>query len=175
MLPVSLDISKRSIALIGTGEKRQRRYEQLVACGAQHITLFDDASAVTADAISKVQLVLGVELTLAEAARIATLAREQGILVNMEDQPDYCDFHYASFIARGDLMLSVHSGGKSPALTQRIRDVLAQLFPVEWAERLESLAAKRLLWKKEGASNAEIIRKSNQAIDEEGWLRWNIL
>ena len=172
MLPVSLDVSRMAIALIGKGEKLGRRHDQLIGCGATDITVFEDAGMLTDEVIRAFGLVLAVDIDHDAAARIAALARANRIMINIEDMPDYCDFYYASFIQRGDLMLSVHSKGKSPTLTQRIRDQLALLFPDSWAERLEEMATKRHQWKNEGASMEEIKHRSNQHIDKEGWLVW---
>lgn len=170
MLPIALNIRQFTIVLIGKGEKILRRKEQLEALGAANITLLEDVNNITPVELKRFRLVLGAELSFEQGKYIADLAREFGILVNIEDQPEHCDFYYASFIKRGDLMLSVHSNGKSPALTKRIRDKLAELFPMEWAERLEDIASRRLAWIKEGANTKEVMVKSDQYIDQKGWF-----
>ena len=68
-----------------------------------------------------------------EAAALAALARSERVLVNVEDRPALCDFHSVAEVRRGDLLLTVSTGGASPGLAARIRARLAADFGPEWA------------------------------------------
>jgi precorrin-2 dehydrogenase/sirohydrochlorin ferrochelatase len=81
-----------------------------------------------------------------------------------------CDFHNPSQVRRGDLLLTVSTGGKSPGLAARIRAQLAQMFGPEWAERLDQIGRKRTAWRREPRSLDELARLTNAAIDANGWL-----
>ena len=59
------------------------------------------------------------------AAELAALARSERVLVNVEDRPALCDFHSVAEVRRGDLLLTVSTGGASPGLAARIRARLA--------------------------------------------------
>ena len=74
-----------------------------------------------------------------EAAELAALARSERVLVNVEDRPALCDFHSVAEVRRGDLLLTVSTGGASPGLAARIRARLAAEFGPEWADRLALL------------------------------------
>ena len=50
------------------------------------------------------------------------------MLVNVEDRPALCDFHSVAEVRRGDLLLTVSTGGASPGLAARIRARLAAEF-----------------------------------------------
>ena len=73
------------------------------------------------------------------AAALAALARSERVLVNVEDRPQLCDFHSVAEVRRGDLLLTVSTGGASPGLSARIRARLATEFGPEWGERLALL------------------------------------
>ena len=75
-----------------------------------------------------------------EAAALAALARSERVLVNVEDRPALCDFHSVAEVRRGDLLLTVSTGGASPGLAARIRARLAADFGPEWAERARPAA-----------------------------------
>ncbi len=72
---------------------------------------------------------------------------------------------------RGDLLLTVSTGGRSPGLAARIRGELARAFGPEWAERLNAIAARRTAWRRRGRPLGELARLTNATIDGNGWLR----
>jgi precorrin-2 dehydrogenase len=185
MIPIVLDPNRTSLALVGRGEVARRRLDALLAGGADAIAVFSDApSAKLAELAAQrlrrhlpqpgdlagFQVLWIVDLPLAEAAPLAALARSAGALVNIEDVKDWCDFHNPSVVRRGDLLLTVSTGGRSPGLAARIRRELERSFGPEWATRLERLGAKRSAWKRRGRPLAELAHLSDAMIDRQGWL-----
>jgi uroporphyrin-III C-methyltransferase/precorrin-2 dehydrogenase/sirohydrochlorin ferrochelatase len=61
----------------------------------------------------------------AAAARL----RERGLLVNVADRPDLCDFTVPSLLERGPVIVAVSSGGMSAGLTKALRLRLEALVP----------------------------------------------
>jgi len=76
-------------------------------------------------------------------------AKRRGILCNVVDDPEHCDFYYGATVRRGSLQIAISTGGLSPALAQRIRKQLEQEFGSEYQDWLEEIGAirKRLLAK----------------------------
>ncbi|MGH6901063.1 MAG: precorrin-2 dehydrogenase/sirohydrochlorin ferrochelatase family protein, partial [Geminicoccaceae bacterium] len=124
-----------------------------------------------ADDLTRLALVWVVDLPLAQAMPLARAARAAGCLVNVEDVIGFCDFHNPAQVRRGDLLLTVSTGGKSPGLAARIRSELERVFGPEWADRLERIAARRAAWRRHGRSLDELARLTNTTIDDNGWLR----
>jgi precorrin-2 dehydrogenase/sirohydrochlorin ferrochelatase len=89
----------------------------------------------------------------------------------VEDVTPFCDFHNPAQVRRGDLLLTVSTGGRSPGLAARIRSELARAFGPEWAERLNAIAARRAVWRRPGRSLDELARLTNATIDANGWLQ----
>jgi precorrin-2 dehydrogenase / sirohydrochlorin ferrochelatase len=185
MIPVIIDPEQASIALIGRGQPAERRLEQLLEGGAERLTVFSDQPSAglaaragarlrrrlpEAEELSAFALLWIVDLPLAEAARLARAARAAGCLVNVEDVIELCDFHNPAQVRRGDLLLTVSTGGRSPGLAARIRSELARAFGPEWAERLSAIAAKRAAWRRPGRSLDELARLTDAVIDANGWL-----
>jgi precorrin-2 dehydrogenase / sirohydrochlorin ferrochelatase len=185
MIPIVLDPNRTSLALIGRGEVACQRLAALFAGGADAIAVFSDAPSLELAELAAHRLRPGLpgaaelgrfrvlwiaDLPLAEAAPLAALARSAGALVNVEDVKDWCDFHNPSVVRRGDLLLTVSTGGKSPGLAARIRRELEHSFGPEWAARLERLGAKRSAWKRRDRPLAELARLSDAMIDRQGWL-----
>jgi uncharacterized protein len=72
-------------------------------------------------------------------ANIKYLANEKGILVNVADTPDLCDFYLGSIVQKGQLKIAISTNGKSPTAAKRIREVLNDALPGELDEVIENL------------------------------------
>jgi precorrin-2 dehydrogenase/sirohydrochlorin ferrochelatase len=70
-------------------------------------------------------------------------AKERSVLCNVVDDPEHCDFYYPAVVQRGNLQIAVSTGGLSPALAQRIRRELEQLFPIEYADWVKEVGRDR--------------------------------
>src|ERR1043166_6466770 len=60
---------------------------------------------------------------------ITKLARDKGIIVNVADTPDLCDFYLGSIVQKGSLKIAISTNGKSPTLAKRVKEVLNESFP----------------------------------------------
>jgi precorrin-2 dehydrogenase/sirohydrochlorin ferrochelatase len=76
--------------------------------------------------------------------RVVEAARERGILVNSVDDPPDCDFYSGSVVERGALQVAISTAGKSPALSQRLRQEIDQRLPQDMGEWLARLGELRL-------------------------------
>src|ERR1700738_334556 len=55
-------------------------------------------------------------------------AQRRGVLCNVVDVPELCDFFYPAVVRRGDLQIAVSTSGNSPSLAQKIRQQLERQF-----------------------------------------------
>jgi precorrin-2 dehydrogenase/sirohydrochlorin ferrochelatase len=74
---------------------------------------------------------------------IFTEAQRRGVLCNVVDVPEQCDFFYPSVVKRGDLQIAISTSGQSPFLAQRLREQLEEQFGVAYAEWVAELGATR--------------------------------
>jgi precorrin-2 dehydrogenase/sirohydrochlorin ferrochelatase len=72
-------------------------------------------------------------------------AKRRGVLCNVVDVPELCDFYYPAVVRRGDLQIAVSTNGKSPALARRLRQQLEQQFGPAYAEWIKELGETRKL------------------------------
>jgi uncharacterized protein len=75
--------------------------------------------------------------------QIKTLAREKGLLVNVADTPDLCDFYLSSSVQKGQLKIAISTNGKSPTAAKRIKEILNNTLPNELDELIENLQEVR--------------------------------
>src|SRR6267142_993503 len=70
-------------------------------------------------------------------------ATRRGVLCNIVDVPELCDFYYPAVVQRGALQIAVSTSGQSPALAQRLRIELEEQFGPEYELWLEYLGEAR--------------------------------
>jgi siroheme synthase-like protein len=70
-------------------------------------------------------------------------AKERGILVNVADTPDLCDFYLGSIVTKGDLKIGISTNGKSPTIAKRLKELLNDVLPDEIDDLLQSMKAVR--------------------------------
>lgn len=74
---------------------------------------------------------------------ISGLSRARGILTNVADTPDLCDFYLGSTVTKGQLKVGISTNGKSPTFAKRFRELLEDALPEEVDELLASLSEFR--------------------------------
>jgi siroheme synthase-like protein len=75
--------------------------------------------------------------------RIKSLANKKGILVNVADTPELCDFYLGSIVQKGNIKIAVSTNGKSPTIAKRLKEVIADMIPVEMEDVLDNLQTIR--------------------------------
>jgi precorrin-2 dehydrogenase/sirohydrochlorin ferrochelatase len=180
MIPLALNPAAVRIGLAGAGAPLARRLAALRAGGAAPV-LFA-AGAVPADvtgalpfppdaaALDSLQVLYLAGLTADQYEPLARAARGRKILVNVEDVPEFCDFHAAAEIRRGDLLVTVSTGGAAPGLAAIIRKALEDWLAPAWAERVAEIGALRRRWRAEGLPMAEAAERMAGIVRERCWL-----
>ncbi|HTJ14403.1 MAG TPA: bifunctional precorrin-2 dehydrogenase/sirohydrochlorin ferrochelatase [Dinghuibacter sp.] len=69
--------------------------------------------------------------------------RRRGILLNVADTPDLCDFYLSSVVRKGNLKIAISTNGKSPTMAKRLRELFSEIFPDETDDLLLRLNALR--------------------------------
>lgn len=185
MIPIVLDPGRLSLALVGRGAVAVNRLRGLLDGGAERLTVFSDGPSDEFAAMAGDRLVLAIpdaewlrafdvvwvaDMDPRISAAIARAARAVGTLVNVEDNRPNCDFHTPSVVRRGDLLLTVSTGGRSPGLAARIRRYLERTFGPEWGERLDDVAKRRTRWRRRGLPLSEMARRTDDLVERRRWL-----
>ncbi len=148
--PVNLVLKNKRCLVIGGGAVAERKVRRLLECGAC-VTVISPILTAGLKALSKkgkiaprlgrvslrdldaAYLVIAATADRAINSRVSSHCRKNGILVNVVDSPEECGFILPSIIRRGDLTISISTGGISPALAKRIRQYLEKTFGAEYA------------------------------------------
>ena len=180
MIPLALNPANLRIGLAGAGQPALRRLAALRAAGAQPVLFAADATLAAepnalpfppaAAALAELHVLYIAGLEAAQYVPLAEAARAGKILVNVEDVPEFCDFCAVAELRRGDLLLTVSTGGTAPGLAGIIRRALEDYFPPEWAGRVAEVAALRQGWRAEQIPMAERAKRIGALVRERCWL-----
>jgi uroporphyrin-III C-methyltransferase/precorrin-2 dehydrogenase/sirohydrochlorin ferrochelatase len=160
--PVALELGGLRCVVIGATAVREGKVEGLLAGGAGEVLVLAERPADRLRALEALDRRVRVERRAwrpsdldgafvciassddpAERDAIASAARERGVLVNVMDDVANCDWAAPAVVRRGELVLTVSTGGASPALARKLRERLGEAFGPEWAEVLTVLREVR--------------------------------
>lgn len=74
---------------------------------------------------------------------IREAAKLRGLLVNVADKPELCDFYLGSIVQKGDLKIAISTNGKSPTIAKRLKEVLNESIPEELDTTLQQMNSLR--------------------------------
>jgi siroheme synthase-like protein len=170
--PVNLVVSGRRCVVVGAGRIAARKIDALLAAGADVRVVAPEVGPdvrAWADAGRLSIAERPFEPTDLDDAWLATTATgvpavdhavfEAGearrVWVNSADDPANCSFTLTSVVRQGDLVVTVGTGGRSPALAAWLRGRLAEELGPEYATLLDVLSEAREQLRAEGRSSEE--------------------
>ncbi|MBC6489361.1 TSUP family transporter [Flavihumibacter stibioxidans] len=77
-------------------------------------------------------------------AEVKSAATESGVLANIADTPELCDFYLGSIVNKGDLKIAISTNGKSPTVAKRLKEVFNDSIPSEMDQVLDNMKELRL-------------------------------
>jgi len=160
LFPVFLKLEGRRCLVVGAGRIAEEKIESLLRAGGKIEVVAPEATErVRAWARARkirwqqrtfsLQDLDGKFLVVAATsspklhAQIFKRARRLGVLCNSVDDPAHCDFYYGSVVRRGELQIAISTGGRSPALAQRLRKKLEEEISAEYEQFVTTLGAAR--------------------------------
>jgi len=166
LYPIMIDLKDRLVTIIGGGAVALRKAEDLLRCGARVHSIapcmhagfdrlaeeYGDQLAVTMREyqhgdISESLLVIAATDDAEVNRAVFAEARERTILINAVDDPPNCSFFLPSSYCKGDLIMSLSTGGASPAMAARLRRELQKHIPDTIDATLEALSEARCMLK----------------------------
>lgn len=158
--PVCLDIQNRNCLVVGGGSVGTRKVTTLLNCGA-HVTVVSPAASAhlqelanngsiilkkrffRSSDLANMFLVCSATDNQELNRQIHTEAESLGMLCNVADRPEVCNFILPSIVNRGDLIIAISTSGQSPAFAKKLRKDLEKVFGNEYAQFLKLMGAVR--------------------------------
>jgi precorrin-2 dehydrogenase/sirohydrochlorin ferrochelatase len=158
--PVALDLSGRRCVVTGGGGEAERKVRGLLEAEADVVVVALKVTDGLGDLVRRGELthiarpyergdLAGTFLAIAadedRAVRAAVFAEaeEERVLCNAVDDVEHCHFAVPSIVRRGELLLAISTGGRAPALAQRLRRRLTAEFGWEWEALVDVLGQVR--------------------------------
>ena len=162
LFPMFMKLEGRRCLVVGAGKVGEPKIGGLLDTGARlHVIALEATEVVhqwaNAGKITlEIRAFASADLEGAFTAVVATSSRELnasiyhdaqrlGVLCNVVDVPEYCDFYYPAVVRRGDLQIAVSTNGQSPALAQKLRQQLDRQFGHGYTRWVAELGETRKL------------------------------
>lgn len=160
LFPMFMKLEDRRVLVVGAGKVGESKIAGLLATGALIKVVAQKASEVvvqwaraglieleerafTTEDLADVFLAVVATSSPILNELIFTDAQSRGVLCNVVDVPEQCDFFYPAVVKRGDLQIAISTSGQSPSLAQRLREQLEEQFGAAYAEWVAELGATR--------------------------------
>ena len=171
LLPLFLNLTGRTVVLVGGGPVATAKLRQLVAAGARvrivapevtteiESTVTSVADVVLArrafEAADLDQAWLVVAAATPEVNRqVAEAAETRRLFVNAVDDPANASAFLSGVVRRDGVTLAISTSGAAPALTALLREGFDALLPRDLASWMWQARAARVAWRREGVPMA---------------------
>src|SRR5258708_18104107 len=138
LFPMFLKLTGRQCLIVGAGKVGEPKIGGLLDTGARIRVVATEATSLVREwaRAGKIELELrgfsSDDLDGAFLAIVATSSRylnermyreaqRRGVLCNVVDVPDLCDFFYPSVVRRGDLQIAISTAGHKTSLAPKMR------------------------------------------------------
>jgi siroheme synthase-like protein len=183
--PVSLEVGGRRAVVVGGAPVAEERARSLLEAGARVTVIVERPSDGLEELGRRGDITVirrayrrgdlrGAFLAVAATgdasvnARIFAEAEKRRVLLNAVDDIGHCHFAVPSILRRGDLIVAVSTGGKSPALARRLREALAREVGPEYGVLVDLLGeVRREMLERRTATPATWARRWRDALDHD--------
>ena len=160
LFPMFLKLTGRPCLVVGAGTIAESKILSLLEADAQVRVVAPEATPAVrswaqsnrmawqqrrfhVDDLKEMFLVVAATSSEELHRQIFEQATRQGVLCNIVDVAELCDFYYPAVVQRGALQIAISTGGQSPALAQRLRIELERDFGPDYERWLEHLGETR--------------------------------
>lgn len=180
--PIAIDLTDKRALVVGGGTVALRKIETLIEFGArvtvvspcinQDIFELGDSGSISvimrcyeSSDIKNCALVIAATDDREINSRVSSDAQAAGVPVNVVDDPELCSFIVQSVVKRGELIISIGTGGNSPALSKRVRKKIEEVIGPEYEELAELMGELREAAKSQISSQTEREKLFNRVLD----------
>ncbi|MBS0480642.1 MAG: siroheme synthase [Proteobacteria bacterium] len=152
-LPLFHRIAGQPVIVLGAGEAAEAKRRLVERAGARVVAMDDGAARLAFVALENPE-------------EVAAALKARGVLVNVTDRPDLCDFTVPSILDRDPVLIAVGTGGASAGLAKALRLRLETLLPTSLGALAAGLASARDRMRQRWPDPAERRRVLDAALAE---------
>lgn len=90
--------------------------------------------------------------------------RSQNKLVNVADNPPYCDFYMGGIVTKGNVKVAISTNGKSPTTAKRLRQFFEEVIPEDINQLVQNLNSYRKTIKGNFEQKVETLNKLTESL-----------
>jgi len=160
LFPTFIDLSHKKVLVVGGGRVATRKVESLLKFTKNIKVVAPKVRKELKDIIKREGLELkkrhfrssdlkGVDMVIVAVdkvslqERVFRICERRGILCNSVDSPELCNFIFPSLVVKGDATVGISTGGRVPALSKRLRELIERCLPENLESILEEVARER--------------------------------
>ncbi|KEO90964.1 siroheme synthase [Erythrobacter longus] len=163
-LPLFHNIKGQSVLVLGDGDAAEPKRRLVERAGG----IIEDDQQRAIDEGVRIAFVAYEDAKACEVAAINL--RCAGMIVNVVDRPDLCDFTTPSILDRNPVLIAVGTGGASAGLAKHVRLRLERILPQSLGELAKRLFAARPMIRKAYPDGTSRRRAIDEALREGGAL-----
>jgi uroporphyrin-III C-methyltransferase / precorrin-2 dehydrogenase / sirohydrochlorin ferrochelatase len=118
-LPIFVNLKGRKVILVGQGDAADAKRRLIERAGGHCVDAGDREARLAFVAVEDE----------AEALAVADALKARGLLVNVVDRPDHCDFTTPAVVDRAPVLIAVGTGGASAGMAKAIRQRIETILP----------------------------------------------
>ena len=164
--PININLAHRRCLVVGGGSVAERKVETLLEFGAEVTVIAPELTPKLSELVSgnsiqhlaasytsdlsdqsdpsnRPLLVFAATDDREVNKQVSADCQSRGILVNVVDDPELCSFFVPAILRRDDLIISVSTSGKSPAMARWLRERLEKEYGPEYGRLADILGELR--------------------------------
>ena len=160
--PINLDIGGKRCLVVGGGKVALQKAQEVLRCGAEvkvvALSICDELGELADDSANSLELsrrayepsdLQGCLIAIAATGdpevnrRVFQDGQQQGVLVNSADDPQNCHFTLPARVRKGDLLVTISTAGRSPAMASWLRRQIEAYLDEDTQQMLEVVAEVR--------------------------------
>jgi siroheme synthase-like protein len=167
LLPLFLNLTGRSVVLVGGGRVAAGKLRPLLAAGARVRIVAPEIASATLELVSqgtpRVEIVPrafvpadldGAWLVVAAATpavnrQVADVGEQRHVFVNAVDDPANASAFLSGVVRRDGITLAISTSGDAPGLTSLLREALDKVLPIDLAAWVARAREERITWRRD--------------------------
>jgi uroporphyrin-III C-methyltransferase / precorrin-2 dehydrogenase / sirohydrochlorin ferrochelatase len=159
-LPIFVNLKGRNVILVGEGEMADAKRRLIERAGGLCVDAGHTDARIAFVAIADED----------EACAAADELKARGLLVNVVDRPDICDFTTPAIVDRTPVLVAVGTGGASAGMAKAIRQRIETLLPETLGPLANAISGARVAIRKRWPAGPQRRRALDQGFAAGGLL-----
>lgn len=140
------------------------REKTAASASAYKVAMVDDV--FDADYLTGKHLVIATTDDPKVNLQVYNESRARNILVNVADNPPYCDFYMGGIVTKGHVKIAISTNGKSPTTAKRLRQFFEEIIPEDINQMVQNLNKYRKTLKGNFEEKVDKMNKITQKLVE---------